>query len=112
MKKIKVLLGFGVFLGGLIGSPAVFAENTSPLTKEEQTVFSQNNIVFYEPCTDSGSGTNEDVGVLEGKDNKERVWNWFAKAGIKGVSDNPVVIAGIMGNLEAESGYNPFARNP
>lgn len=82
---------------------------TSNLTEDDLDSYSQNEIFFYEPCG-SGSG-NGDIGVLEGKDNMERIWNWFVHAGIKGVSDNPAVIAGIMGNLKQESGYNPFASN-
>ena len=31
------------------------------------------------------------------------VWNWFANAGIAGVSDKPEVIAGILGNFMVES---------
>ncbi|MBR3055908.1 hypothetical protein IKG64_01145 [Candidatus Saccharibacteria bacterium] len=50
------------------------------------------------------------AGLLAGNTTEERIWNYFVQAGIEGVSDNPAVIAGIMGNFYTESGYNPFMR--
>lgn len=38
----------------------------------------------------------------------DKIWNFFVKANIPGVSDNIAVIAGIMGNLQQESNFNPF----
>ena len=46
--------------------------------------------------------------VLNGNTNQEKVWNYFVNANIPGVSDNAAVIAGIMGNIKAESTFNPF----
>lgn len=48
------------------------------------------------------------VGILAGKTNAEKAWNYFATAGISGVSDNGAAIAGILGNFHQESGINPF----
>jgi hypothetical protein len=63
---------------------------------------------FYNPdggdCYDS-AGT----GVVAGDELTDKVWNYFVTANIPGVSDNAAVIAGIMGNLQAESGFRPFA---
>lgn len=50
------------------------------------------------------------AGLLAGNTTEERIWNYFVQADIPGVSDNPAVIAGIMGNFYTESGYNPFMR--
>ncbi len=57
------------------------------------------------------------VGLVDGESNEAYVWNWFAQAGIAGVSDSPAVIAGIVGNMNVESwnnvtqqGANPFER--
>ena len=55
-----------------------------------------------------GGGSSCTAGVLAGNTIEERIWNWFVSANITGVSDNPAVIAGILGNLYVESGYNPF----
>ena len=48
------------------------------------------------------------VGILGGDTNEEKVWNYFATAGISGVSDNAAAIAGIIGNFKQETGVNPF----
>ena|GEM_PF-2151397 len=50
------------------------------------------------------------VGMLSGHNNRERIWNYFAQANIPGVSDNPAVIAGIIGNMmrEALTTVDPF----
>ncbi|MBQ6130429.1 hypothetical protein IJI72_01945 [Candidatus Saccharibacteria bacterium] len=47
-------------------------------------------------------------GAISGSTNEEKIWNYFLSAGISGVSDNPAVIAGIVGNIAAESDYDPF----
>ena len=61
-------------------------------------------IVDALPKNCSGGGAD----LLPGSTIAEKVWNWFVKAGIPGVSDNAAVISGIMGNLLTESGINPF----
>lgn len=48
------------------------------------------------------------AGLLSGDNIEEKIWNYFVRAKIPGVSDNPAVISGIMGNFYVESGYNPF----
>ena len=48
------------------------------------------------------------AGLLPGDTVEERIWNYFVNANVPGVSDNPAVIAGILGNFYSESGYNPF----
>ena len=49
---------------------------------------------------ESGGGT---VPEAEGSTHAAVIWNWFRNAGIPGVSDNPELIAGIIGNCQAES---------
>lgn len=73
-------------------------------------IYNANGIYYYngsagDDC-DPGS-----VGLVDGEGNAAYVWNWFAQAGIAGVSDNPAVIAGIIANFSAESGINPFIHN-
>lgn len=51
------------------------------------------------------------AGTVAGNGLAEKVWNYFATANIPGVSDDPAVIAGIMGNLKSESELNPFAHD-
>ena len=81
------------------------------LSEEQLDMFAQNDILFYDP--DGGCGSSSGVvTVLEGKNVAEKVWNWFASAGIAKVSDNPNVISGVIGNLMNESGGNTFNMNP
>lgn len=59
----------------------------------------------------SGSTSGSAVAIPErgtiglvGADNQEKIWNFFIAAGL-----SPVQAAGVMGNIEQESGYNPAA---
>ena len=72
--------------------------------------FNVNNIFYYNPAN-SICGTSESANLLAGDSFEEKVWNFFVKADISGVSDNPAAIAGIMGNLKTESKYDPFVHN-
>ena len=66
----------------------------------------------YEAWTDtiiSALPQSCSTGLLAGNTSEEKVWNYFVKANIPKVSDNPMVISGIIGNLVAESGINPFS---
>lgn len=49
------------------------------------------------------------AGLVSEDTNEGIVWNYFVRADIDGVSDNPAAIAGIMGNLYQESRFDPFA---
>ncbi len=77
-----------------------FAED-SPLTKEEQTVFSQNNIVFYEPCTASSDTTLSGDIKISGTTAEEKVWSGLTSFMSKEQA------AGVMGNMVGESGLGP-----
>ena len=65
--------------------------------------YSKNNILYYNPLGSIDCYTPSSVGMTEGNNVKEVVWNYFAE---KGFSSE--VIAGIMGNIETESGFDPF----
>lgn len=52
-------------------------------------------------CTASASDT---TGALVGKNNEDKIWNYFKG---KGLSDEQT--AGVMGNIDDESGFNPEA---
>lgn len=106
---VMLLLFLGTVNVNATGVGALFAENSIDPTEFE--MFSQNNISFYDPtdCLSSGNG-GHGASVLSGNTIEEKIWNYFVQAGIPGVSDDAAVIAGIMGNLYTESGYNPFMR--
>lgn len=61
---------------------------------------------WYDTIYDALPGGS--VGTLPGNNNAEKIWNYFANAGIAGVSDNPAVISAFLGNFYAESSLYPF----
>lgn len=88
---------------------AIAKEHTSEYFDSEG---SEPNTVGYKAWVDTiYSALPGGVGTLSGNGNEEKVWNYFATANIAGVSDNAAVIAGIMGNLQQESGFDPFITN-
>lgn len=50
-------------------------------------------------CSDAAVVSTTD---LSGSDNAQKIWNYLRAKGL-----SPIQVAGIMGNLERESGYNP-----
>lgn len=62
-----------------------------------------NDVLWYarEDCK-SGGGVGTTTGTLSGKDNAQKIWNYFKG---KGFSDEQT--AGILGNFSRESGFMP-----
>lgn len=59
---------------------------------------------FWDP-TDTGSGGGASSGVsidLSGNSNAEKIWNYLIAKGL-----TPTQAAGVMGNIQAESSFNP-----
>jgi hypothetical protein len=79
------------------------------ISDEYLQLFDKNKINAVTPCQSDGTSSNSCVGTLPGSNNEEIVWNYFVEANIDGVSNNPAAIAGIMGNFQQESNFNPFA---
>lgn len=52
------------------------------------------------------SDTSGAAGTTAGKSVAEKIWNWYANAGISGLSDNPAAIAGVIGAFATEAGGN------
>lgn len=110
MVLIAVVLAL-LSIGGQALAAPIRAKNLS----EEQWLndAGRNNILFYDPCIfGSGSGEGGGAVIVDGNSVAEKIWNWFVSAGIAGVSDNPNVIAGIIGNFMTEAGGNTFDINP
>lgn len=56
-----------------------------------------NGAYYYNPCggvNNSNSGGSYG-GTFNGGENQDKIIDWFASAGIDGISDNPAAIAGI-----------------
>ena len=78
----------------------------SILPDEDQAMFSQNNILFYEPCsTEGGSTLGGDI-TIAGKTAEEKIWSGLASF----LTDEQA--AGILGNIGAEENpsYGPTIR--
>ena len=52
-----------------------------------------------------GSGTG--VTVLSGSGNEDQIWNYLVAKGLQ-----PFQAAGVMGNMQSESGFNPASQEP
>ena len=91
-------------IGVVIGVGSVSAK--SSLTADDEAMFSQNNILFYEPCVVNGSGRALGGEIsINGATAEEKVWSGLASF----LSDEQA--AGIMGNIAQEDGnYNPLRR--
>ena len=80
----------------------VFAD----LTEEEQTIFSQNHVVFYEPCSDTGDEVSLSGEIsISGDTAEEKVWSGLTSF------LTPEQAAGVLGNMAYENGtYGPVRR--
>jgi len=86
----------------LFGFSLLFAIAPSPvkaLSKEYRNLFGK-EIFYYDPRGEEGDVC---AAILAGKDNEEKIWNFLISAGRFTAKQ----AAGIMGNLQAESGLNP-----
>jgi hypothetical protein len=104
-KRIKSILLLALFLSTVFVQP-VQAQTT--LEKQEHDVdydfYASNGIIWYDPNATCGVTPDANTGtvVIVGGDNPEKVWN-FLRA--KGLTSEQA--AGVMGNIQAESGFNP-----
>ncbi|MBQ3292780.1 hypothetical protein IJG93_00515 [Candidatus Saccharibacteria bacterium] len=99
-----------VFVGGMVSASVGWALN---LKSGEAAHYAENSIYFYDPddCLIRRGSSGDGDGPLTGGTRAEKVWNYIVDLGISGISDTPEVIAGIMGNMQQESGFNPFVQN-
>lgn len=83
-----------------VGGIPVAVDAQGP-TKESCDVlfYSSNDILFYNPCEVCVA----DDAKLLGSSNEEKVFKWFKTKGL-----NSAAAAGIMGNINTESSFNPF----
>ncbi|MBQ6320884.1 hypothetical protein IJI17_01510 [Candidatus Saccharibacteria bacterium] len=92
---------------------ALSTTSVSALSSSRKREYGYNGIFFYDPdwVAKASSCDSFIITDLSGNSNAEKAWNFLLNADIPGVSNNPAAIAGIIGNLMAESNVNPFARN-
>ena len=94
----------------LIGSVPFSTASTAhaAAAKCDQQFYSDNDILFYNPCSTTCSGgagggsiTGPAPSSLTGADNAQKAWNYFTSRGL-----TPVAAAGTMGNIKAESSFS------
>ena len=109
-KNLRWILFLGICLTIVFFTQRV-AHAFPTISNEYLQLFDKNKINAVNPCqsNETSSNSNSCVGTLPGSSNEEIVWNYFVEANIDGVSNNPAAIAGIMGNFQQESNFNPFA---
>ncbi len=98
----KILLGLTLFVFCF----SLFTQRIQALSTEQKKLYNE-YIPYYDIETGCEGGdcvctTNGTTSDLSGSDNEEKVWNYFIG---KGLTVNQV--AGIMGNISRESGFNP-----
>lgn len=86
----------------LVATVLVTSMFTQAVYALDEQFKSDNDILIYDPDVGNSCESGSSA-PISGGDNQEKVWNWL-KA--KGMTDNGA--AGIMGNIEVESGFNPF----
>lgn len=109
--KRLALLGM-VFVFGFL---MIFSQPVSALSEWLIDRYSDYQIYFYNAeqknCIERGEGGGGGGGPLIGSDRAEKIWRYIVGLGIDGLSNKPEAIAGIVGNMEAESSFRPFVRN-
>ena len=98
-RKVIYRLFISIVVFSQFITPTVFAKSSLPARYE--TEFSQNNIVFYKPGSNSrgvcGSGDVE----ISGDTIEEMIWSGLTSF----MTEEQA--AGVMGNMQSESGFNP-----
>jgi hypothetical protein len=85
----------------LAAVPVLLFSGTAQALTQDQVKAFQSGVRYF--------NTEEDVvaqcavgAILSGDDNKAKIWNFFISKGL-----SPLQAAGFMGNIQAESGFNP-----
>ena len=99
-----IIVGLGICLTKncqALGSDALLANS---MTGSEFEMFTQNNITFYDPDECLSGNRKNGSSSLCGDSATEKYWSAISK-----YIDDPIKIAGIVGNLIHEGGMNPAA---
>lgn len=65
--------------------------------------YAANDILFYDPTSGQHCITTTGISTVQGTDNIAKMWNYFIGKGLKDFQ-----AAGILGNIQQESGFSPF----
>jgi hypothetical protein len=103
-------------LGPAVNTYAQSAADTSTTTTTttgtktcDQTFYSNNDILFYNPCATTSCGNNAagsitaNVTSVHGNNNGEKIFNFWLDAGLTAQQ-----AAGITGSMQSEGSFSPF----
>lgn len=107
----KALIFVSIAAFAFVSIPTVTATNAAAAddasVKCDEAFYSSNDILFYNPCatscSDAGSGTAADVTSLKGKNNGEKMFNFWVSTGLTSQQ-----AAGITASMQLEAGFSPF----
>ena len=110
MKKNSKIFGLILCLFSSAFAVLFLSSSTVAATSKKDFIdnYSHNNIKFYNPdeCSNkSGASSPSSIGgkaVVSGSTAKEKIWS-----GLKSMGVTDEVAAGIMGNIQGESGFSP-----
>jgi hypothetical protein len=76
-------------------------------SKCDTQFYSSNDILFYDPCANtcsaSATGAATTITALRGKNNGEKIFNYWVDAGLTAQQ-----AAGVTGSMKHEGGFSPF----
>lgn len=101
LKQKLSYLGLIVFISVITLSLVIIQPLSAIGGVLDKDFYSSNNIMFYDP---SYRSCDVSSGDLVGDDNPEKVWNFLISKSLTSEQ-----AAGVMGNVQAESGFNPSA---
>lgn len=105
--KLLTFISIGAFI--LVSIPFVAPSNTyaQQAAKCDESFYSSNDVLFYNPCAKkcggATSGSSADVTSLRGKNNGEKIFNFWLDAGFTAQQ-----AAGVTGSMQNEGGFSPF----
>ena len=110
MRRCMVISGRCAFAITMIASVILMPVSTYALSEHELNLHSQNDIYFYDPCevgtidvSEEGDGPTETKVFVVSGDNASTILSNLINAGY-----SPTAAAAILGNLKAESSFNPL----
>ncbi|WP_102226874.1 phage tail tip lysozyme [Acidimangrovimonas sediminis] len=74
------------------------------VTAASVTIVPSGNAIYGAGAITTANLANSPLQLSGAQAVQSQIWNYFSKKGL-----SPVQVAGIMGNVQAESGFNPFA---
>ena len=111
LKKTGIYFTSVLFLCATVSSilgTYVSAQEQDTGKKCDQSFYSSNNILFYDPCATicgegTGAASTAKINQLRGNNNAERIFNFWIDAGLTSQQ-----AAGITGSMKHEGGFSPF----